>query len=200
MWSLYGIRAIKCEKQLLVDSQTSTVQPLKFGNGQTISSHTLPGVWLLGTHVGSRGLRPVLEMFVVTMHEGACEQEVSQTVRTSPKWPIFCRRYFQLIFLHYICRISIPIPLKFIPISPVKYSLTFVKIMETNHYPKPMIVQADDEYIRLSVSRSQDQLGPFYNMTVRIWAENDINFSVAACYICPAYIWCDVWDVRGQTL
>ena len=41
MWSLYWIRAqviyftfIRCEKQLLIDSQTSTVQPLKFGNGK----------------------------------------------------------------------------------------------------------------------------------------------------------------------
>ena len=32
---------------LFVDSQISTVEPLKFGNGQVISSHTLPGMWLL---------------------------------------------------------------------------------------------------------------------------------------------------------
>ena len=33
--------------KLLIDSQTSTVQPLKFGNWWVMSSHTLPGMWLL---------------------------------------------------------------------------------------------------------------------------------------------------------
>ena len=30
-----------------IHSQTSTVEPLKLGNGYVISSHTLPGMWLL---------------------------------------------------------------------------------------------------------------------------------------------------------
>ena len=52
---------IKCEMKLLIHSQTSTVQPLKFGNGQVISSHTLLGMWLLIhaglklIHVSNRG-------------------------------------------------------------------------------------------------------------------------------------------------
>ena len=37
--------------KLVIDPQTSTVQPLKFGNGQAISFHTLLGVWLL-IHTG----------------------------------------------------------------------------------------------------------------------------------------------------
>ena len=36
---------------LLIHSQTSTVQPLRLGNGETISSHTLLGMWLL-IHAG----------------------------------------------------------------------------------------------------------------------------------------------------
>ena len=36
---------------LLILSQTSTVQPLKFGNAQVISSHTLLGMWLI-IHAG----------------------------------------------------------------------------------------------------------------------------------------------------
>ena len=32
---------------MLIPSQTSTVLPLKFGNGQAISSHTSLGMWLL---------------------------------------------------------------------------------------------------------------------------------------------------------
>ena len=38
---------IRWEKKLLIHSQTSTVQPLKFGNIQVISSHTLRDMWLL---------------------------------------------------------------------------------------------------------------------------------------------------------
>ena len=37
---------VKCGEKLVIHSQTSTVQPLKFGNGWTISSHTLLGTWL----------------------------------------------------------------------------------------------------------------------------------------------------------
>ena len=37
--------------QLLIHTQTSVVQPLKFGNGCVISSHNLLGMWLL-MHVG----------------------------------------------------------------------------------------------------------------------------------------------------
>ena len=33
--------------KLFIHSQTSTVQPLKFGNGYVIPSHTLLGMWLL---------------------------------------------------------------------------------------------------------------------------------------------------------
>ena len=33
--------------KLLIHSQTSTVAPLKFGNGKVIASHTLLGMWLL---------------------------------------------------------------------------------------------------------------------------------------------------------
>ena len=40
-----------CEMKLFIHSQTSTVQQLKFGNGQVISSNTLLGVWLL-IHAG----------------------------------------------------------------------------------------------------------------------------------------------------
>ena len=42
---------INCWIKLLIHSKTSTVQPLKFGNGQVISSHTLLFRWLL-IHVG----------------------------------------------------------------------------------------------------------------------------------------------------
>ena len=35
-----------CGKKLLTHSQTSTVQPLKFGSGEVISSHTLQNMWL----------------------------------------------------------------------------------------------------------------------------------------------------------
>ena len=45
---------------------------LKFGEGWVILSHTSMVIWLL-THVWIKGLRPVLEGFVVPMHEGACE-------------------------------------------------------------------------------------------------------------------------------
>ena len=38
---------IKWEIKLLIHSQTSTVQPLKFGNGYVIPSNTLMGMWLL---------------------------------------------------------------------------------------------------------------------------------------------------------
>ena len=37
---------IKCGLKLLIHSQTSTIAPLKFGNGKVISSHTLLGMWL----------------------------------------------------------------------------------------------------------------------------------------------------------
>ena len=33
--------------KLFIHSQTSTVAPLKFGNGYVISFHTLQGMWLL---------------------------------------------------------------------------------------------------------------------------------------------------------
>ena len=39
----------KVKDELLIHSQTSTVQPLKFGNGYIISCHTLQGIWLI-TH------------------------------------------------------------------------------------------------------------------------------------------------------
>ena len=32
--------------KLLIHSQTSTVSPLKFGNGQVMSSHSLPGMYI----------------------------------------------------------------------------------------------------------------------------------------------------------
>ena len=38
---------IKCGIKLLNHSQTSTMQPLKFGNGLITSSHTLLGMWFL---------------------------------------------------------------------------------------------------------------------------------------------------------
>ena len=38
---------IKCVTKLHIHSQTSTVQPLKFGNGWVIASRTLLGMWLL---------------------------------------------------------------------------------------------------------------------------------------------------------
>ena len=37
---------IKCGMKLLIHSQNSTVQQLKFGNGSVISSHTLLSMWL----------------------------------------------------------------------------------------------------------------------------------------------------------
>ena len=37
--------------KLLIHSQTSMAQPLKFGNGKVISSHTFLGMWLL-IHLG----------------------------------------------------------------------------------------------------------------------------------------------------
>ena len=40
-----------CMMELLIHSQTSTAEPLKFGNGYVISSHTLQGLWLI-IHVG----------------------------------------------------------------------------------------------------------------------------------------------------
>ena len=43
--------AIKCRMKLLIHSQTSTVQPLKFGNVYVISSNTLLAMWLL-IHAG----------------------------------------------------------------------------------------------------------------------------------------------------
>ena len=42
---------MKCVMKLLLHSQTSTVQPLKFGNGEVVPSHTLLDMWLL-THAG----------------------------------------------------------------------------------------------------------------------------------------------------
>ena len=42
---------IKCEMTLLIRSQTSTVQPLQFGNGQVISCNTSLSLWLL-IHAG----------------------------------------------------------------------------------------------------------------------------------------------------
>ena len=38
---------MKCGMKLLIYSQTSTVQPLKFGNGEVISSQILLGMGLL---------------------------------------------------------------------------------------------------------------------------------------------------------
>ena len=43
-----------CGMKLLIHSQTSTVQPLMFGNGSVSSSHTLLGMWLLN-HAGLQG-------------------------------------------------------------------------------------------------------------------------------------------------
>ena len=40
------ISIIKCGMKLLIQSQTSTVQPLKFGNGWVILSYTLLGIYL----------------------------------------------------------------------------------------------------------------------------------------------------------
>ena len=37
----------KCGMGLFIHSQTSTMQPLKFGNGEVISSHTVLDMWLL---------------------------------------------------------------------------------------------------------------------------------------------------------
>ena len=37
--------------KLLIHSQPSAVQPLKFGDGKVISSHILEGMWLF-IHVG----------------------------------------------------------------------------------------------------------------------------------------------------
>ena len=38
--------------ELLIHFQTSTAQPLKIGNGEVITSHTLLGMWLL-IHAGT---------------------------------------------------------------------------------------------------------------------------------------------------
>ena len=56
---------IRCGRKLLIHYQISTVQSLKFGNGEAISSHTLPGMWLL-IHAGikinpRKWKRPLLE-------------------------------------------------------------------------------------------------------------------------------------------
>ena len=56
---------IKCGGKLLIHSQTSTVQPLKFGNGLVISSHTLLGMWLLFLSYDV-SLRPSVEYLPVT--------------------------------------------------------------------------------------------------------------------------------------
>ena len=47
-----NFKVIKCEMKLLIQSQTSTVKPLKFVNGPVISSHTLLDMWLL-IHAGT---------------------------------------------------------------------------------------------------------------------------------------------------
>ena len=50
--------------KLLIHSQTSMVQLLKFGNGQVISSHTLQGMWLI-IHGSKHGPRVRWYGFVV---------------------------------------------------------------------------------------------------------------------------------------
>ena len=47
--SNYNYHSVWAEK--LIHSQTSTVAPLKFGNGLVISSHTLQELWL-SIHAG----------------------------------------------------------------------------------------------------------------------------------------------------
>ena len=41
----------KCGMKLVIHSETPMVAPLKFGNGQVISSHIFLGMWLQ-THAG----------------------------------------------------------------------------------------------------------------------------------------------------
>ena len=48
IWAWITITSIiKCRMKLLIHSQTSTVEPVKFGNEEVISSHTLMGMPLL---------------------------------------------------------------------------------------------------------------------------------------------------------
>ena len=49
--------------KLLIYSQASTVQPLKFGNGSVISSHRLLGMWLF-IHVSKRV--PISRWYLIT--------------------------------------------------------------------------------------------------------------------------------------
>ena len=41
----------ECGVELLIHSQTSTVQPLKYGDGYVILSHNILGIWLI-IHAG----------------------------------------------------------------------------------------------------------------------------------------------------
>ena len=78
--------------KLLIHSLTSTVQPLKFRNGQVISSHTLLGVWLL-IHAGIK----------------------VNTLRPRQNGRHFADDIFKCIFLNENFWIPIKISLKFVP-------------------------------------------------------------------------------------
>ena len=63
--------------KLLIHSQTSMVQPLRFGNGYVISSHMLLGMWLL-IHISKRGPRDpmrhcsISELDISKAHNSSC--------------------------------------------------------------------------------------------------------------------------------
>ena len=62
---------VKCERKLLIHSQTLTVAPMMFGNGQVISSHTLWYTFLL-------------------IH---AEIKVNPCLQKGPLWPLLLTRF-----------------------------------------------------------------------------------------------------------
>ena len=79
----------KAYVQLLIHSQTSTVVPLKFGNGYIISSHALQGIWLLTR---------------VSIKIGPCWKGSYSVVEKRIVWYTVLYWLSRLVFYHILCK------------------------------------------------------------------------------------------------
>ena len=66
-WTMSSPSFYLCGMKLFIGSQTSTVRPLKFGNGEIVLSRTLLDVWLLTNesnliHISERGPRMIIRI------------------------------------------------------------------------------------------------------------------------------------------
>ena len=130
--------------ELLIHSQTSVVQPLKFGNGWVISSHTLLGMWLLilgfklkTMWVKVKGVQKCVEYVVLTPITRTTElyslcQLVTTPVESSPLEQNdrhFANDIFGCIFVNEKFCILIKFSLKFIPTGPITNIPALVQIV-----------------------------------------------------------------------